>query len=141
AGAAGQAAGPAACVVEGPARREADRAGRRRGVVGEGRVGGSRLDVAGVVSRLGADGVLNVVRQSGGGQSERPRAGAGGGVEDLADRAEVRPVPVEVRAEVLDADPDTREPGGADAWIIRGARQRASPTGAVVEGVVGRKRD
>src|SRR2546430_97585 len=46
-GAAGEAAGPAARVVEGAAGREADRAGRWRRVVGEGEAGGGGLDVLG----------------------------------------------------------------------------------------------
>src|SRR3989442_1308245 len=104
AGAAGQAAGPATCVVEGSTRREADRAGWRRGVVGEGGAGGGGLDVLvdRVVLGLRADGVLAVVAQGAGGQCVAPGAGAGRGVEDLGGRVEAAAVPVLVVAQALD---------------------------------------
>src|SRR6476469_2987978 len=120
-GAAGDAAGPAARVVEGAVGREADRAGRRGCVVGEGDASRRRLRVGidGAVLGLRADRVLDVVGQGAGGQGVAPGAGAGRGVENLGARAEAAGavVPVLVIAQPLDADADAAKARGVGSRV------------------------
>src|SRR6478752_3412322 len=145
AGVAGDAAGPAARVVEGAVGREADRAGRWRGVVGEGHAGRRALDVLvdRVVLGLRPNGVLDIVREGAGGQGVAPGAGAGRGVENLGARAEAAGavVPVLVVAKALDRDAYAGEARGVRVRVVGAAGDAAGPAARVVEGAVGREAD
>src|SRR2546430_566781 len=116
---------------------------RRGRVVGEGDAGRGRLDVLvdRVVFGLGADGVLDVVRQSCGSEGVAPGAGAGRGVEDFGGRVEATAVPVLVVAQALDRDADAGEPGGVRVRVVGAAGEAAGPAARVVEAAAGREAD